>query len=60
MLGMAEVVILLIIILYQWVRKCFRPLQTIRDFDLNDEDYDEKIQRMEGTLEVSNFENFGA
>ena len=58
LLGLAEVVILLIIVLYQWVRKCVCPLQTIRDFDLDYQDYDEKIQRMEGTLKVSNFDKF--
>ena len=58
LLGLAELVILLIIVLYQWVRKCVCPLQTIHDFDLDHQDYDEKIQCMESTLKVSNFDTF--
>ena len=51
-LGMAEVVILLIMILYQICIKIFCPLQTIHDLDY--QNYDEKIDRMACTIKVSN------
>ena len=54
MLGLAEVVILLIMLLYQTCKKIFCPLQTIREF--NYQNYDEKIDRMAGTIKVSNFD----
>ena len=52
LLGFAEIVILLIVFLYQMFKQCFCPLQTIHDFDY--QNYDEKVQLLEGTLKVSN------
>ena len=51
LLGFAEIVILMISLLYQICKKIFRPLQTIQEID--DQNYDEKIQRMDDTIKVS-------
>jgi hypothetical protein len=52
MLGVAEIVILIIITLYTICRTIFCPLQTINEID--DPNEDEKIERMAGTIKVSN------
>ena len=51
LLGIAEIVILMISLLYQICKKIFFPLQIIEEKD--DPNYSEKIERMAGTIEVS-------
>ena len=52
LLGIAEVGILLITIVYRICEKSWTPFQTIREID--EPNYDEKIQRMACSIEVSN------
>ena len=52
LLGIAEVVILLITIVYRICEKSWTPLQTISETE--EPNYDEKIQRMTCIIEVSN------
>ena len=52
--GIVDVVILLYSLCYQICKKIFFPLQTIQEKD--DPNYDEKIERMAGTIEVSKSE----
>merc|ERR1712051_1021232 len=52
MLGVAEIVILIIITLYAICKATFCPLQTINEID--DTNEGEKIERMAGTIKVSN------
>merc|ERR1712051_1007708 len=57
LLGIAEVIILVIMALFQISKKIFCPLQTIQEIDrleIDDKICDEKIQRMDGTIKVSN------
>ena len=49
---MAEIVILIIITLYAICKATFFPLQTINEID--DPNEDEKLERMAGTIKVSN------
>ena len=56
LLGFAEVVILLIDICFRICQKSWTPLTTIRE--INETNYDEKIQRMAGIIEVSNSDVF--
>ena len=51
LLGIAEVVILLIEIFYKLCKKICSPLQTSQEID--EPNYNEKIQRMAGTINVS-------
>jgi hypothetical protein len=51
LLGVAEIVILIISLWYQICKKIVFPLQTIQETD--DPNYNEKIERMAGTIEVS-------
>ena len=52
MLGLAEVVILVITTLFRISKKIIFPLKIIQELD--DPNYDEKIQRMDDTIKVSN------
>ena len=54
LLGVAEIVILAITVLFRIFKTLFCPLQTIQD--IYDANFDEKIQRMNGTIKVSNFD----
>ena len=51
LLGIAEIVILMISLLYQICQKILRPIQTIQETD--EPNYDKKIERMAGNIEVS-------
>ena len=51
LLGIAEIVILIISLLYQICQKILRPIQTIQETD--EPNYDEKIEHMAGNIEVS-------
>ena len=51
LLGIAEIVILMISLLYQICKKIFFPLQIIEEKE--DPNYSEKIERMVGAIEVS-------
>ena len=57
LLGIAEVIILAITALFQISKKLFCPLQTIQEIDkleIDDKICDEKIDRMDETIKVSN------
>ena len=51
LIGVAEIIILMISLLYQICKKIFCPIQTIQKID--EPNYDEKIERMDGNIEVS-------
>ena len=55
-LGMAEVVILLLTIMYQLWRKCLCPHKIIREMNYDQTDEDEKIENMAEDIEASNFD----
>ena len=54
LLGFAEIVILMISLVFQLCKKIFRPIQTIQEKE--DPNYNEKIERMAGAIEVSKYD----
>ena len=58
-LGMAEVVILLLTLMYQLWRKCLCPHRIIHEMN-NQTDEDEKIESMADDIEVSNFDVYSS
>ena len=56
---MAEVVILLLTLMYQLWRKCLCPHRIIREMD-DQTDEDEKIESMADDIEVSSFDVYSS
>ena len=54
LLGIAEIVILMITLLYQICQKIFCPIRTIQETD--EPNHNEKIERMAGIIEVRKFD----